>query len=103
MSLSLSAHYCLDFKYFITGPIQGAELSEELSQINTLRRLVCMHFYARTAPGIRTQSALFSTFCIPIEQPEQRWYTSSIRLPENLTMVIAIASHVKDGTPFQYV
>lgn len=49
--------------------------------------LACMNFYGKTMTNIKNQSRLFSTFCIPNEQAELTWYSFTVPLPENITMV----------------
>jgi hypothetical protein len=46
-----------------------------------------MNFYGKTWPNIKNQSRLFSTFCIPNKQSELHWYSFTVLLPENITMV----------------
>ncbi|CAF3847174.1 unnamed protein product [Adineta steineri] len=71
MNLSSTDQYCFQFKYLITG----------------FTRNSCMNFYGKTLINTKNQSILFSTFCIPDEQIEMIWYSFSVSLPINITII----------------
>ncbi|CAF0725433.1 unnamed protein product [Rotaria sordida] len=71
INVSLNYQHCLEFKYLITGTIIDC----------------CMNFYGKIWTNTKNQSILFFNFCIPNEQPELLWYSFTVLLPENLTMI----------------
>ncbi len=58
--------------------------------------LACMNFYGKTWTNTKNQSRLFSTFCIPNKQSELHWYSFTVSLPENITMVKKLDENRKE-------
>jgi hypothetical protein len=87
MNISSNYQYCLEFKYLITGPVIDCKDKKLIQVICMFYLLACMNFYGKIWANTKSRSRLFSTFCIPNKQPELIWYSFSVLLPENITMV----------------
>ncbi|CAF3804598.1 unnamed protein product, partial [Rotaria magnacalcarata] len=69
-----------EWKLFGWNPYHGCGYNQQISSS-------CMNFYGKNSLNTKNQSRLFSSFCFPKQQLELFWYSFTVQLPENVTMI----------------